>query len=105
MPEKWSRARCKRELEDKKNWETDFENGYIRQERFEFYSVTFIRFRIATYHPAWEDHHDDEIVWDLDCRMYIQRWTDGIKPGIVLIAKDDAVEMMIAALMKEGYKV
>ena len=37
MTEKWSRARCERELKNPNNWEMDFETGFIQQEAFEFY--------------------------------------------------------------------
>lgn len=54
MAEKWTKARCERELKDPKNWETDFIQGYIWEESFEFYSVKFVRFKLNMANSEWE---------------------------------------------------
>lgn len=54
MTEKWTKARCKRILEDPENWDTDFFQGYISEESFEFYSVEFVRFKLNKANSEWE---------------------------------------------------
>lgn len=112
MSEKWTKARCERELKDPKNWETDFIQGYIWEESFEFYSVKFVRFRLSMANSEWEmingkympiAMHDSK--WEATGRLYlVMKDQDGSWiTALAEINKPIAINMMMEAVKKEGY--
>ncbi|MDD7679657.1 MAG: hypothetical protein PUJ06_04065 [Stecheria intestinalis] len=108
MNEKWSRARCERELKNSNNWEMDFEAGFILQEAFEFYGLSFVRFRIAkAMYPAWgaDRHKATGAKWELTGKTYIVKSIDGQAPALEEISKPEAIDLMMEALKDEGFEV
>ena len=110
MAEKWTKARCGRELDDPKNWEIDFQQKYIRQESFEFYSVKFVRIVLAMASSEWEmingkympiAMHGEN--WIATRHLYlVMKDQDGSgKTALAEINQLIAIDMMMAAVKKE----
>ena len=115
MAEKWTKARCERELKDPKNWEIDFQQKYIRQESFEFYSVKFIRIKLSIAQSEWEMVHGSYMPiamhgekWEPTRHLYIvmKDKEEGQEVrGLAEINQSIAIDMMMEAVKKEGLSV
>lgn len=112
MNEKWTKARCERELEEPKNWEIDFQQKYVRQESFEFYSVEFVRFKLNMANSEWEMIRRSYMPiamlgtrWEPTRHLYIvmKDKEEGQEiRGLAEINQSIAIDMMMDALKKEG---
>ena len=111
MNEKWTKARCERELEEPKNWEIDFQQKYVRQESFEFYSVKFVRILMGMASSEWEmingkympiAMHGEK--WDATRHLYlVMKDQDGSgKTALAEINQPIAIDMMMEAVKEEG---
>lgn len=101
MPEKWSRERCEQVLKNKYyDWAVDWETTYIEQRSLEFYGITFIRFSVLTNTGV------NSNMWVPSTQLYVVRNQKNNLPNVLTaVFQDEAVDLMMAALMKEGYKV
>ena len=53
MAEKWTKARCERELKDPKNWEITYTGEFIQEKQFKFYALRFVRYEIKAAISDW----------------------------------------------------
>ena len=107
MTERWTKARCKRILEDPENWDTDFFQGYISEESFEFYSnmansewemIRRSYMPIAMLGTRWEPtRHLYIVMKDKEEGQEVR--------GLAEINQSIAIDMMMDALKKEGFEV
>lgn len=107
MSEKWTKARCKRELKDPDNWEVTYTGEFIQEKQFEFYTLRFIRYEIKTAIADWKS-----IIVGQSERILQGEWRDLDKTFVRMVLKDssyalreisksDAVDMMLYALWQE----
>lgn len=110
MSEKWTKARCERELKDPANWEIDFHQKYIRQESFEFYSVKFIRIKLSIAQSEWDMVHGSYMPiamhgskWEATGGLYlVMKDRDGSwSTALAEINKPIAINIMMEAVKKE----
>lgn len=112
MTERWTKARCKRILEDPENWDTDFFQGYISEESFEFYSVEFVRFKLNMANSEWEMIRGSYMPiamllgtrWEPTRHLYIamKDKEEGQEVrGLAEINQSIAIDMMMEAVKKE----
>lgn len=109
MSERWTKARCERELKNPANWEVDFAERYITESSFEFYSLRFVKFSIKHARADWKKNsrgaylpvamhgYEYDELFSLFVIMH-----EGEETALMKIGMADAVEMMMDALKKEG---
>lgn len=111
MKDKWSRARCERELKDPKNWHIEASTKYLWEQEFEFYSVTFVRYFACIAMEDWELVRAHEPITltgkmvNLRKLFMICKDSNGEAIGLRELSTPDAVEEMVKALQEEGYKI
>ena len=110
MIERWTRARCKRELENPTNWETDFVERYITESSFEFYSLRFVKFSIKHARADWKKNSRGAYLpvamhgyeYDERFSLFVVMHEGDDTTALTKVGIADAVEMMMDALKKEG---
>ncbi|MSS57618.1 hypothetical protein FYJ51_01670 [Erysipelotrichaceae bacterium Oil+RF-744-GAM-WT-6] len=112
MTEKWTKARCERELKNPANWEIDFAERYIVESSFEFYSLRFVKSVIKRSNSDWCRNSRGAYLpvamhgYEYDERdLFVVMHGEDDTTALTRIGKADAVEMMMDALKKEGLSV
>lgn len=109
--EKWTKARCKRELEDPNNWEDTYLGEFIQEKQFEFYSVRFVRYEVKAAIADWKSitvGPEGMILqgeWRDLGKTFVRTVADDGSYALRDISKPEAVEWMMEAVKKEGFKV
>lgn len=111
MAEKWTKARCERELKDPKNWEISYTGEFIQEKQFEFYTLRFVKYEIKAAIADWDSItvgpsgmilHGE---WRDLGKTFVRTVLDDGSYALRDISKPEAVEWMMQALKKEGFKV
>ena len=108
MTEKWTKARCERELKDPANWEVTYTGEFIQERQFEFYTLRFVRYEVrAAIADLNRSSYDlSEIVLKGDWldlgKTFVRTVLDDGGYALRYISRPNAVILMMNALKEEG---
>lgn len=107
MAEKWTKARCERELKDPKNWEITYRGEFIQEKQFEFYSLRFVRYEIKATIADLKSITDGpsgmilQGEWRDLGKTFVRKVLDDGRYALRDISKLEAVEWMLKAAIEE----
>ena len=108
MTEKWTKARCERELKDPANWEVTYTGEFIQEKQFEFYTLRFVRYEIKAAIGVFNNSNDGPLKmilqgeWSDLGKTFVRTVADDGSYALRDISKPEAVEWMLNALGQEG---
>lgn len=111
MAEKWTKARCERELKDPANWKITYTGEFIQEKQFKFYTLRFVRYEIKAAIADWKSitvGPEGMILqgeWRDLGKTFVRTVADDGSYALRDISKPEAVEWMMEAVKKEGFKV
>lgn len=109
MTEKWTKARCERELKNPANWNIDFAERYIVGSSFKFHSLRFVKSVIKRANSDWCRNSRGAYLpvamhgYEYDERDLFVVMHEGDTTALTRIGKADAVEMMLEAVKQEEH--
>lgn len=111
MKQLWTKARCERVLKDPKNWEVTYTGEFIQEKQFEFYTLRFVRYEVKAAIADWKSitvGPEGMILqgeWRDLGKTFVRTVADDGSYALRDISKPEAVEWMMEAVKKEGFKV
>ena len=111
MTERWTKARCERGLKDPTNWKATSTGAFIQEQRFDFYTLRFVRYKVRAAVADWNHSScgPSGIVlkgeWIDLGKTFVRTVLDGGGYALRDISLPNAVILMMEAVKEEGFEV